>query len=133
MLSAQAATLEALFRRAEPGLAPLDHLPALLELIALTRSATLQAIDRLEEDATPALLPQPSLGPAERARARSFLLELIRLMQASNLAVLDRFSQRGQALDAVPLQCVQDIHAALQSLNLERAIQLCQTQITALQ
>jgi hypothetical protein len=47
--------------------------------------------------------------------------------------VLDRFSRRGDALDAVAPQCVQDIHAALQSLNLERARQLCEAQIAALQ
>jgi HPt (histidine-containing phosphotransfer) domain-containing protein len=133
-LSRQAASLEALFRRDEPGLLPLEHLPALLEQIAPTRNATLQAISAMEvvTDAVPSSEPLTA-GPAERARARTFLLELCRLMQASNLAVLDRFPQRGNALDAVPPQCVQDIQAALQSLNLDLALQLCEAQIAVLQ
>jgi HPt (histidine-containing phosphotransfer) domain-containing protein len=51
LLSEHAATLEALFKRPEPGLLPLDHLPALLDLLAHTRSATLQAMVSLDHDA----------------------------------------------------------------------------------
>ena len=132
-LSKHAATLETLFRRAEPGLLPLDHLLELLDLIAHTRIAMLQAIASLHEaEVAPETVSPAPAGPTERERARGFLLEMVCLLQAGNLAVLDRFAGRGDALDAVPLPCAQDIQAALQSLNLELATQLCQAQIATL-
>ena len=57
-LSKHAATLETLFRRAEPDLLPMDHLLELLDLIAHTRIAMLQAIASLhEEELAPAAVP----------------------------------------------------------------------------
>jgi hypothetical protein len=57
---------------------------------------------------------------------------LLALLGANNLAVLERFAQRGHALDALPMDAVQDLQAALQSLNLERARQICGDQLQAL-
>jgi CheY-like chemotaxis protein len=132
-LSKQAAALEALFRRAEPDQVPLDHLPGLLELVAHTRDATLQAIRALDANSPPEpAVPHQPGGAPERTRARDLLLELRSFLSASNLAALDRFEQRGNALDALPPACVEEIRLALQGLNLPLACQLCETQIAAL-
>jgi chemotaxis protein histidine kinase CheA len=132
-LSKHAAALETLFRRAEPDQVPLDHLPGLLEMVAHTRSATLQAIRALEADSTsePAVPHRPG-GATERARAKVLLEELRSFLNASNLAALDRFEQRGDALDALSPESVEEIRLAFQSLNLPLACQLCETQIAAL-
>jgi PAS domain S-box-containing protein len=130
-LSKAAAALETLFRRAEPGLVPLDHLPALLALVQQTRAATLQAISVLEAESGPqeAVLP---LGAAPGNRpARDLLVELSGYLRDSNLAVLDRFEQRGDALDAVAPESVEALRVALRSLNLVLARQLCEEQIAA--
>jgi len=130
-LSKAAAALETLFRRAEPDLVPLDHLPALLALVQQTRAATLQAIDVLApEPCPPAVVPlAASLG---QGRARALLVELSGYLRDSNLAVLDRFEQRGDALDAVAPARVEELRVALRSLNLVQAKQLCDAQIAAL-
>lgn len=61
-----------------------------------------------------------------------FLTELSFSLAASNLAVLERFAMRRHALDALPLKRVEELQAALHSLNLEHARQLCESQINTL-
>jgi PAS domain S-box-containing protein len=132
-LSEHAASLEKLLRAPPPGLLALALLPDLLALVAATRAAVqsvLQVLAREEgEEPVPYHLPA---GPAERAQAGVFLSGLLALLGANNLAVLERFAQRGHALDALPMEAVQDLQAALQSLNLERARQICGDQLQAL-
>jgi CheY-like chemotaxis protein len=132
-LSEHAASLEKLLRAPPPGLLALALLPDLLALVAATRAAVqsvLQVLAREEgEEPVPYHLPA---GPAERAQAGVFLSGLLALLGANNLAVLERFAQRGHALDALPMDAVQDLQAALQSLNLERARQICGDQLQAL-
>jgi CheY-like chemotaxis protein len=133
-LSAHAAELEKLFRTPTPGLVALDCLPPLLELVQATREATLQALHGLQllEEPPPASRPQ-AMGQSERATARALLLELQELLAASDMAALDRFEQRGLALDALPADVVEQIAQALQSLDLDGARQLCVQHMAALE
>jgi HPt (histidine-containing phosphotransfer) domain-containing protein len=125
-LSAHAAELEKRFRTPTVELVALDCLPALLDLVQATRVATEQAVQRLQqlEEPPPALRPLAQ-GEPERAAARAFLDELQELLAASNLAALDRFEQRGMALDALPVAALEQLQQALQSLDLDAARLLC--------
>jgi hypothetical protein len=60
------------------------------------------------------------------------LLELSSLLRASNLAVLEHFAQQRTALGALSPDAVEKLHQALQVLDLDLALQLCQTHIAAL-
>jgi hypothetical protein len=64
--------------------------------------------------------------------ARAFLAELLDLLTTNNLAMLERFSVRGHALDAISKNHLDELQAAMQSLNLERARQICEVQIQVL-
>ena len=132
LLSRHAAGLETLFKRAAPGLQAAEHLPGLLELLQHTRLAVLQAIDSL---ATPPTAPDgaPRLsGPQERAQAKAFLQQLSSLLVASNLAALDLFAQRADALQALSQAQVDEMQEALRGLDLELARQQCDRHIAAL-
>ena len=135
VLSAHAAKLEAIFKRAEPTLAPLDHLQALTELVQHTRAATLQAVASLQQgECADVSQPEVQTTPdgAERARAQGFLKRMSDLLVASNLEVLDRFATRGDALDALTPTQLDALQLALRGLDLELARQLCQGYIADL-
>jgi HPt (histidine-containing phosphotransfer) domain-containing protein len=132
-LSQHAARLERLFHTPSADLVALDHLPDLLKLVAATRAAMQSALQVLATEAVQE--PEPErlpAGPAGRARARAFIAELMDLLATQNLAVLECFARRSDALDALSKVCVDDLQAALQSLNLVRARQLCETHMHSL-
>jgi HPt (histidine-containing phosphotransfer) domain-containing protein len=132
-LSEHAARLEARFRKPPQGLVVQDALPALLALVQATQTAGVQALQSLRA----AEVPAPTRYAAsdalpDRAAARTLLLELSSLLRASNLAVLEHFAQQRTALGALSPDAVEKLHQALQVLDLDLALQLCQTHIAAL-
>ena len=135
-LSAQAAVLEKLFRQTPTDLQALEHLPPLLELVANTRGAAVQAIAELQEPAEPSQDATANVHYAEdalkRTSARAFLLLLDRLLADSNLAVLDQFADRGNILDALPAAYLAELQEALKALDFDTARQLCERHRVAL-
>ncbi len=133
-LSEHAARLEKLFRAPPAELVALDQLPDLLAIVSATHAAMQSAVQVLAVEAVEASVPDclPS-GPVERALARAFLSELLSLMATGNLAVLERFASRGHTLDALRNSRLDELQAALQSLNLEHARQLCEANIQSLE
>ncbi|RFO98761.1 hypothetical protein DIC66_02470 [Rhodoferax lacus] len=135
-LSAQAAVLEKLFRQAPTDLQSLEHLPPLLELVAHTRDAAVQAIAALQKPAPPSMDATATMHYAEdalqRTSARAFLLRLAQLLRDSNLAVLDQFADRGNALDALPAAYLAELQEALKALDFDSAGQLCERHMAAL-
>ena len=134
-LSQHAAGLEKLFRAASPDTPlaqALQHLPDLLALVQHTRLATVQALARLDpqvaQEAPDAL---PGTAP-ERTRAHDFLKELQVLLAASDMAAVDQFAQRGDALQALSAAHVDEMQDAFRGLDLERARGLCARHIAAL-
>ena len=129
-LSEHAARLEKLFRTPSAELVAMEQLPDLLALVSATHAAMQSAVQILSsavvEDSAPVCLPS---GLLERDVTRAFLAELQELLVTNNLAVLDRFASRGHALDALPKSRLDELQAALQVLNLEHALKLCEAQI----
>jgi CheY-like chemotaxis protein len=128
-LSEHAARLEKLYRAPPPDLLALEQLPELLTLTSATRDAIQSAIRLLasEEVEGHEQVPDRLLaGPVERAQALAFLSVLVGLLATNDLAALDCFATRGHALDALSIDGVEELQVALQSLNLERARQLCE-------
>jgi chemotaxis protein histidine kinase CheA len=132
-LSEHAARLEARLRSAPHDWVALDELPALLALVQASQSAGLQALQslRTDEEEAPDSESAPA-APPDRAAARAVLLELSRLLRASNLAALERFAQQRVALGALPPADVEALHQALQVLDLDLALQLCELHVAAL-
>ncbi len=133
LLSKHAAGLEKLFRNPPQDLVVQGELPALTELVRLTRDATLQALASLQP--VPELAPPralPAVGPAERARARAHLRALCKLLENSDLAALDLFERRHDALDALTPQELEEIRLAMQSLDLPLARQRCEASLAKL-
>jgi PAS domain S-box-containing protein len=133
-LSEHAARLEKLFRDPPAELVALEQLPGLLVLVSATHTAIQSAIQILAPDVIEESLPDclPS-GPTERAVARAFLKELQSTLATGNLAVLERFASRGHVLDALPKSRLDELQAALQSLHLDYARQLCESSIQSLE
>ena len=132
-LSEHAASLEKLFRNPPSELAPLDQLPELMAMVHATHAAMRSALQVLATDDEPEASPESlAVGPAERASACAFLSELFGLLATNNLAVLDRFEARGRVLDALPKDHLEGLQAALQSLDLDRARQLCESSMRSL-
>jgi CheY-like chemotaxis protein len=132
-LSAHAARLEKLFRAPPAELVALEQLPDLLTSVSATQAAMQSALHALtagvHEDPLPDSLP---VGSAERAGARTFLSDLLEFLASNNLAVLERFESRGHALDALSKDQMEELQAALQSLNLENARHLCEAHMQSL-
>jgi predicted O-methyltransferase YrrM len=112
----------------------LEQLSDLLALVSATHAAVQSAVQTLAsevvEESVQVRLPS---GQIERDIARAFLAELQDLLATNSLVVLDRFASRGHALDAMPKSDVDELQAALQSLNLERARQLCEANMQTLE
>jgi CheY-like chemotaxis protein len=132
-LSEHAARLEKLFRVPPAGLVALEQLPDLMVLVLATRAAMQGALQLLTfeavEESPRSRLP---VGPAEHAEARAFLTDVLKMLANHDLAVLDLFASRGHALDALSEESMEELQAALQSLNIERAWQLCEAHIQSL-
>ena len=125
-LSAHAALLEKRYRDPAQLPAALEQLPALLDLVAHTRTAVLAAIERLcTGQHAPADAGMPVASAEAHARAIAHLQTLRRLLAASDLAVLDRFENAHGALDAVPATRLVELQQALQRLDLPAAATLC--------
>jgi hypothetical protein len=104
-----------------------------MAMVHATHAAMRSALQVLATDVEPEALPESlAVGPAERASACAFLSELFGLLATNNLAVLDRFEARGRVLDALPKDHLEDLQAALQSLDLDRARQLCESSMRSL-
>jgi CheY-like chemotaxis protein len=132
-LSEHAARLEKLFRVHPVELVALEQLPDLLALVSATHVAMQSAVQFLAAEVVEE--PQPDhlqVGPVERADARAFLSELLDLLAANNLAALERFSSRGHALDALSKNHLDELQAAMGSLNLESARLICEAQMKAM-
>jgi PAS domain S-box-containing protein len=132
-LSEHAARMEARYRNPPQGLVPLDDLPALLALVQASQRAGRQALQSLkaaEEDA-PAAPSEPDMLP-DRVAAMALLLELSGLLRSSNLAALERFALRRQSLNALPAAAVEELHLALQALDLDLALRLCEAHVANL-
>jgi HPt (histidine-containing phosphotransfer) domain-containing protein len=133
-LSEHAARLEKLFRNPPAEMVALEQLSDLLALVSATHAAVQSAVQTLAsevvEESVQVRLPS---GQIERDIARAFLAELQDLLATNSLVVLDRFASRGHALDAMPKSDVDELQAALQSLNLERARQLCEANMQTLE
>jgi len=133
-LSDYAAQLEQKFRSPPEGLAASDEWPGLLALVQATTVAAWAAVPGLEAAASAdvALAVDQVAGPGEPAHARELLLELTELLRASNLYALDRFAQQRHALHALPSAEVEEMHRALQALDLQQALRLCERQLASL-
>jgi CheY-like chemotaxis protein len=132
-LSEHAAHLEKLFRNPPLELAPIDQLPDLMAMVHATYAAMQSALEVLATDEDMESSPETmTAGPADRASACAFLSELFGLLVTNNLAVLERFEARGRVLDALPKKSLEDLQAALQSLDLDRARQLCEANMNVL-
>jgi hypothetical protein len=105
----------------------------LLDLVQASQAAGRQAVQSLLAAENPAPeWERKAAGPAERAAARAFLLNLSALLRASNLSALEWFKQRGDVLDTLPAVAVEDMRLALQALDLEAAWRLCEMHLAAL-
>jgi PAS domain S-box-containing protein len=131
-LSAQAASLEALFKRAEADTVPLEHLPALLDLVQLTKRSVQDAVASMQGIAVPQAAGQARSGPLEQGQAKAFLRQLAELLGASNLQALDHFAARGAVLDCLVPAQLEELQLALRGLDLDLARQLCQRYIAAM-
>jgi PAS domain S-box-containing protein len=126
-LSEHAARMEVRFRNPAPDLVALDELPTLLDLVQASQTAGLQALLCLRAAAVqvPDDVDTPAVPP-DRAATRDLLLEMIVLLRASNLAVLELFAQQRASLSALSPATVEQLHQALQALDLDLALQLCE-------
>ena len=132
-LSAEAARLEKLCRGPAEEFAPMEHVDALQAVLVPTQQAMLAAIramQQAEEKEAGEVAPSEraasaTADPAQRAQARKALEELIELLNANDLTVLERFAQlRGTLSIFAPAQLA-DLDSALMGLSLEEAGRLC--------
>jgi HPt (histidine-containing phosphotransfer) domain-containing protein len=128
-LSLEAARLEKLCRGPVEEFAPMDHVDALQAVLVPTQQAMLAAIDAMEqaqEDVAPSQDPaRGPVNPAQRAQAHGALDELIALLNANDLTVLERFGQLRGALSMFAPAQLADLDSALMGLSLEQAGRLC--------
>jgi HPt (histidine-containing phosphotransfer) domain-containing protein len=128
-LSTVAAKLEKLCRGPVEDFAPLEHVEALHAVLVPTQKAVDAAI--LEMTQSPdAQEVQPHvnagrLDPDQKANALRALDELIDLLNANDLTVLERFPQLRDSLAVFAPSQLQDMEGALMGLNLEEAGRLC--------
>ncbi len=132
-LSEQAARMEKLFRKPEADTVPLDHLGALLELVRPTQEAAAQAIAALTSPSqAPEQTAPKAVDPQQQHKALAFLKTLADLLAHSDLTALEKFAQRGDALDALDASSVAALGQALDGLNVTAAHTLCMGHIDAL-
>ena len=132
-LSAEAARLEKLCRGPAEEFAPMEHVDALQAVLVPTQQAMLAAIramQQAEEKEAGEVAPSEraasaTADPAQRAQARKALEELIELLNANDLTVLERFAQLRGALSIFAPAQLADLDSALMGLSLEEAGRLC--------
>jgi HPt (histidine-containing phosphotransfer) domain-containing protein len=128
-LSLEAARLEKLCRGPVEEFAPMDHVDALQAVLVPTQQVMLAAIDAMEqaqEDVAPSQdAARGPVNPAQRAQAHGALDELIALLNANDLTVLERFGQLRGALSMFAPAQLADLDSALMGLSLEQAGRLC--------
>jgi PAS domain S-box-containing protein len=128
-LSIEAARLEKLCRGPIEDFEPLEHVESLQAVLVPTHSAVIAAIEEMEQKSIGQdQPPQANTGPvdpAQRAQAKKALDELIALLNANDLTVLERFAQLRGSLALFAPARLADLDRALMGLSLERAGRLC--------
>ncbi|WP_168224855.1 hybrid sensor histidine kinase/response regulator [Rhodoferax aquaticus] len=118
-LAQEAGRLETLCADARPDTKPLP-LTTLEALVISTAASLHQAMEALE----PASAPTSPLALAT-PQAHAALQELVGLLQASDLAALQRFAELRTTLQSLPAESLDGLDEALQNLDLDTALALC--------
>jgi HPt (histidine-containing phosphotransfer) domain-containing protein len=132
-LARESANLEALCKASAGIEQCLSRLPHLAEIADTTKSLLNQAIETLSEDPTKELVPIENIPVVlDHEAASSALIELLMLAKAADLTVLKRFAEVQVDLAGLPVEQLKTLEFALQGLDLEAAIQACESSIDQL-
>ena len=130
-LAGELASLES-FSRSRPTLAQGEaRLLALATGIGVAQQALAQAIEQVSADlgqASPAVLPAAA---ADMGACRAVVARMIGLLKASDLSVLGLFADSRNALAALPEAQLEALETALQDLDLQAALVVCQAIMAA--
>jgi CheY-like chemotaxis protein len=125
-LAGELASLES-FSRSRPTLAQGEaRLLALATGIGVAQQALAQAIEQVSADlgqASPAAVPATA---ADMGACQAVVARLIGLLQASDLSVLGLFADSRSALAVLPEAQLEALETALQDLDLQAALVVCQ-------
>jgi PAS domain S-box-containing protein len=128
-LSAEAARLEKLCRGPAQEFAPLEHVESLQAVLVTTHRAVNAAIAEMAQEATEQdtelQIHAVPADPAQCAQAKIALDELLALLSANDLTVLERFTQLRDSLGLFAPSQLADLDSALMGLSLEHAGRLC--------
>jgi signal transduction histidine kinase/DNA-binding response OmpR family regulator/HPt (histidine-containing phosphotransfer) domain-containing protein len=123
-LSQQAAALEALHHSGFPAGRCEALLQVLEPLASSTRASLQRAMERLD-DRAPADATQAGGATLDWPAARTVLLELVALLKNADMDALLCFAQGRSALEPLPADFCTQLDLALQDLELESALSLC--------
>ena len=129
-LALEAGRLETLYADTAPDTkpAPLDALEALVLSTTASLCQAIEALDPASASIPATVTPAPAqASPVPRAtpQALAALQELADLLQASDLAALQRFAELRATLQSLPPEPLSALDKALQNLDLDTAHALC--------